>query len=72
MHSFPVGVGTTYLLNENSLSEVGRYWGIAFWGGFQLRGPKEEEAMLESLDGIMPRNGADQGGYDDLIYHDDW
>jgi hypothetical protein len=66
-----VDMGTTHALN--SADEVAHYWHIGFYGGeLQLKGEKDE-AVLASL-GIIPRNGADQGGYAAvaLFYDDNW
>jgi len=55
----------------NSCSEIGRYWEIAYFGGpLQLKGTKEDEAVLASL-GIVPGIGADQGRFDDTPFYDD-
>ena len=40
--------GTTHALNSSK--EANYYWGIAFFGGpIQLKGPKQDEAVLASL-----------------------
>ena len=62
-------MGTTHA--QNSSKEVGHYWQIAHSGGpLVLKGPEKDEAVLASL-GIIPSNGADQGGYDDALFYDD-
>jgi hypothetical protein len=38
---------------------------------FQLKGSEKNEAVPASL-GIIPRNGADQGRYDDAVFYDNW
>jgi hypothetical protein len=44
--------GTTHALNSSK--EASHYWEIAFYGGpIQLRGPKQDEAVLASV-GIVP------------------
>jgi hypothetical protein len=54
----------------NSSKDVVHYWQIAHWGGsFQLKGSEKNEAVLGSL-GNIPRNGADQGRYDDALFYD--
>ena len=59
--------GTTHALNS---ADVARCWDIAFYGKeLQLKGEKDE-AVLAPL-GIVSRNGADQGRYEDVLFYDD-
>ena len=60
-------MGTTHALNSSK--EVGHYWQIAHYGG-PLQLTEKEEAVLASL-GIIPRNGVDQGWYEDALFYDD-
>ena len=62
-HLLCVDMGTPHA--PNSSKEVAYYWQIGFYGGLiQLKGPEKDDAVPASL-GIIPRNGADHGRYDD-------